>query len=125
VFRFVGTAGVAEFCGWEPGFQLISAIGGDANAPVPPEPELIGHAKYLHDLAGMIASGRRDYSGADRSVEALEVCEAAYLSARLGCNVTLPLGDFVAPERSDWEPGSPYDGQGGGRNGRQLEESGR
>lgn len=90
---------------------------------LPPEARLTGHAKYLHDLAGMIATGDRDYSGAERSVAALEVCEAAYLSARLGCNVTLPLGQFVPPQPSGWEPGSPYDGRGGGRDGRQLKES--
>ena len=120
VFRFVGTGGVAEFCGWDPGFQMISASAGDEHPGLPPEPALIGHARYLHDLAGMIATGARDYAGAERSVAALEVCEAAYLSARLGCNVTLPLSEFVAPEPSGWQPGSPYDGQGGGRDGRQL-----
>ncbi|HEX4214327.1 MAG TPA: Gfo/Idh/MocA family oxidoreductase [Candidatus Dormibacteraeota bacterium] len=125
VLRFIGTGGVAEFWGWEQGFALITAQGGDQHPATPAEPALIGHARYLRDLAGMIASGKRDYRGAERSIAALEVIEAAYLSAHLGCNVRLPLDAFVPPDSSDWHAGQPYGGQGGGRDGRRLEEGNR
>jgi hypothetical protein len=49
------------------------------------------------------------------------MCEAAYLSGRNGgVPVTLPVAEFVMPQRVDWQPGMPYSGQGGGRNGRTL-----
>ena len=51
---------------------------------------------------------------------ALELCEAAYLSNRHGCKAELPLDTFTPPAPVDWEPGKPYAGEGGGRDGRKL-----
>jgi hypothetical protein len=68
----------------------------------------------------MIDSGRPDYRIPEGSLLALEVCEAAYLSRRHRCQVTFPLETFVPPPTSDWDPGQPYSGVGGGRDGRKL-----
>jgi len=51
---------------------------------------------------------------------ALEICEAAYLSARHGVEIRFPFDRFEIPEPNDWEPGMPYLGRGGGRDGRKL-----
>lgn len=37
-----------------------------------------------------------------------------------GAPVTLPLGEYAPPPKVDWQPGLPYSGEGGGRNGRTL-----
>jgi hypothetical protein len=64
--------------------------------------------------------GLRDYSIAEGSLQALELVEAAYLSARAGCQVWLPLSEFEPPAQGEWVPGQPYEGTGGGRDGRKL-----
>jgi hypothetical protein len=50
----------------------------------------------------------------------MNICKVAYLSARYGCEVRLPLEDFQPPQSNEWQPGEPYAGQGGGRDGRKL-----
>jgi hypothetical protein len=62
-----------------------------------------------------------DYGLAEGSLQALEIVEAAYVSAREGCQVWLPLADFKPPPQGEWVPGQPYEGLGGGRDGRKLE----
>ena len=61
-----------------------------------------------------------DYTVPESSLLALEVCEGAYVSSRQRCKVTLPVDQFVPPTPVDWDPGKPYSGQGGGRDGRKL-----
>jgi hypothetical protein len=68
----------------------------------------------------MIASGEPDYSLPESSLSALEICEAAYLSARHGAEIRFPLDRFEVPEPNDWAPGAPYFGQRGGRDGRKI-----
>jgi hypothetical protein len=68
----------------------------------------------------MITSGEPDYSLPESSLRALEVCEAAYLSAGHGVEVKFPLGEFEIPVLNDWQPGEPYVEQKGGRDGRKL-----
>lgn len=120
LFRIVGTAGQIEFYGWEPCYKLLNRQyprgrlirvkpGGDS-----------AHQRYADALARQIDKGRPDTAGAETSLAALEVCEAAYLSAKHGCAVSLPLSTFTPPPRVDWEPGKPYSGTGGGRDGRRL-----
>jgi hypothetical protein len=53
-------------------------------------------------------------------LSALEICEAAYLSARHGVEIRFPLDRFEVPEPNDWAPGAPYLGQRGGRDGRKI-----
>ena len=70
-------------------------------------------------MADMIDSGKADYTIPESSLLALEICEGAYLSSRHRCKVTFPVDRFTPPP-SAWDPGMPYSGQGGGRDGRKL-----
>jgi predicted dehydrogenase len=121
LFRLVGTGGTLDFYGWEPRYRLLNGEH--------PQGELVevqpgagtNHQRHLETLAAQMEAGTPDYAVAEGSLLALEMCEAAYLSCRHGgVPVTLPLAEFAAPQPVDWQPGLPYDGQGGGRNGRML-----
>lgn len=68
----------------------------------------------------MIEGGHVDYAIPEGSLLALEICEGAYLSSRHRCKVTFPVDQFRPPEVPDWDPGVPYDGTGGGRDGRSF-----
>jgi predicted dehydrogenase len=118
-YRIHGTAGRLTFHGWEPGFVRHAAATGPERVTPDPLP-VTGHQAHLERLAAEIAAGTSDLTVADRSLDALEAIEAAYLSARLGCRVDLPLADFRPPPPVSWDPGTPYDGTGGGRDGRAL-----
>lgn len=121
LFRLVGSRGLLEFFGWKPAYRLVNAQhpqGVDVAVNVGPQSN---HQRYLEQLAEAMDSGVWDYAPAERSLQALELCEAAYLAARHGCAVQLPLAQFVPPEQAGWQPGLPYAG-GGGRDGRRLDE---
>ncbi len=115
VFRFYGDGGMIEWCLQESSYsvrgQSVAATQRDPRKP---------HQRYLDHLAEQIDSGRFDFEIPDLSLTALEICEAAYLSAAHGCRVAFPLESFRVPPRSDWSPGRPYSGSGGGRDGRTL-----
>jgi predicted dehydrogenase len=120
VFRLLGTQGDIEFYAWTSRYRM-------RNAKYPTGelfdvPQLLGtaHQRHLERLAEQMDCEGIDYEIADSSLAALELCEAAYISARYGCAVTLPLADFVKPVENDWQPGKPYCGTGGGRDGRKL-----
>jgi hypothetical protein len=71
-------------------------------------------------MAKMIG-GNIDYSVAQSSLTALEICEASYISSRYQCKVAFPFDKFSIPDdREKWEMGIPYSGTGGGRDGRKL-----
>ena len=78
------------------------------------------HQVHLDNLALQIDDGTVDYTIAEDSLKALEICDAAYRSSFHRCRVNLPLDDFGPPPVRDWHPGQPYAGTGGGRNGRKL-----
>lgn len=119
-FRLIGTAGMIEFWGWESAYTLTNhASPGGQRIEVAPSSKT-GHQMHLENLADQIASGKPDYAVAESSLMALELCEAAYVSHRHRCAVTFPFPDFVPPEPTDWDPGRPYSGAGGGRDGRQF-----
>lgn len=120
LFRLVGSAGLIEFWGWENGYRLLNASHPGGTTIVPVEFPIIGHRRHLEHLADMIASGSYDYSIPEGSLLALEACEAAYLSSRHRCLVTLPLEHFSPPAPTSWDPGEPYAGVSGGRDGRML-----
>ena len=71
-------------------------------------------------MAEMIDTGQINYAIPESSLMALEIVEGAYISSRHRCKVTFPLDEFQPPIPSDWDPGSPYSGQEGGRDGRNL-----
>jgi predicted dehydrogenase len=120
LYRLVGTRGVLDFYGWESCYRLVNAAH--------PQGQLVevdpgaqgGHQRHLSNLLAQMDGGEPDYAVAEGSLAALELCEAAYLSCAYHVPVRLPLADFSAPGQVDWEPGKPYDGAGGGRNGRRL-----
>lgn len=125
LFRLVGSHGLIEFFGWKPSYRLFNAEhreGVMVDVPVQPRSN---HQRYLEMLAQQMDNGQVDYAPAELSLAALEICEAAYLSARTRGAVQLPLAKFVPPAPVTWEPGLPYPGSGGGRDGRRLEEAKR
>ncbi len=117
LFRLVGTAGVIEFWAWKPAYILMNAEYPQGKlfeiTPGPAAP----HQRHLDNLARQMDSGEPDYTVAESSQSALEICEAAFLSSRNSCRVKFPLDQFKPPEPTDWQLGQPYDGTGGGRDG--------
>ncbi|WP_308638350.1 Gfo/Idh/MocA family protein [Paenibacillus silvisoli] len=120
LFRLIGTAGQIEFWGWENGYTLQNAAYPLGELIVPDELPVTGHRAHLERMAGMIESGVSDYTIPESSLLALEIVEGAYLSSKHGCKVHFPVDGFEAPAKTDWEPGQPYAGTGGGRDGRKL-----
>jgi predicted dehydrogenase len=121
LFRIVGTDGLIEFWGWDTGYRIISPRHISTEPVQVTELDVLPHQYHLEALATQIDEGIPDYSVARSSLRALEVCEAAYVSSRERCAVRLPLADFRPPEPQVWDPGVPYSGVGGGRDGRRLE----
>ena len=121
LFRLVGTLGTLDFYGWESRYRLLNAANPHGRTfDVEPGPGT-RHQRHLENLAAHIDRGAPDYSVAESSLKALELCEAAYVSARHGgVTVPLPLEQFAPPSPVDWAPGQPYSGQDGGRDGRKL-----
>ena len=122
LFRLTGTGGIIEFWGWEKGYSLLNAQYPGGQVIVPDEFPVSGHRRHLENLATQIRSETPDYRLPESSLTALEICEAAFLSWEHRCQVRLPLASFVRPTQSEWHPGKPYSGAGGGRDGRKLEE---
>jgi predicted dehydrogenase len=120
LFRLVGSGGSIDFYGWEPRYRILNHAHPSGKAvEVTPGPRS-NHQRHLDQLAHEMDQGKPDYAIAKSSLAALELCEAAYLSGRLGCPVQLPLSAFTPPAPVAWTPGRPYSGQGGGRDGRKL-----
>ena len=123
LFRLVGTEGLIEFWAWESAYIIVDARNpGGKLVEVPPAGK--GHRNHLETMARQIDDGTTDYAIPESSLQALELCEAAYLACRHGCKVDLPLARFTPPVPNDWEPGRPYSGTGGGRDGRKLPPTG-
>ncbi len=120
LFRLIGSKGMIEFFGWKSAYRLYDAQHPQGNlVEITPAPQS-NHQIYLELLASQITYQQPDYRWPDYSLAALELCEAAYLSHRYRCTISLPLSQFVPPPVNDWQPGQPYSGQGGGRDGRKL-----
>lgn len=119
LFRIVGDHGFIEYGAYEPYFTVVTPGADRERVDVEPF-EVSGHQRHLEFLATQIHSGERDYSIPDSSLQALEIVEAAYESARVGGTVLLPIDGEQPARPDDWNPGAPYSGTGGGRNGREL-----
>ncbi len=120
LFRLIGTAGQIEFWGWENAYFLLNRDFPEGKTFVPPARPGTAHQRHLEHMAEMIDSGDLDYTIPESSLLALEICEGAYISSRHRCKVTFPVDAFEPPEPVDWDPGMPYRGEGGGRDGRKL-----
>lgn len=120
LFRLVGAQGTLDFYAWKSRYRLCNAEFPQGQLiEVEPGPRS-AHQKYLELLADQIDQQTPDYTWPAASLAALELCDAAYLSNQQRCAVSLPLTKFSAPLATDWAPGKPYRGQGGGRDGRRL-----
>lgn len=120
VFRLIGTQGLIEFYGWDTDYRIINAEHPAGVVITPEELPVSGHRYHLEHLAEQMDAGTADRTLATSSLMALELCEAAYLSSRHRCQVTLPLEDFKVSAPTYWDPGRPYSGADGGRDGRKL-----
>ncbi|MES2463475.1 MAG: Gfo/Idh/MocA family oxidoreductase [Armatimonadota bacterium] len=121
LFRLVGTAGLIEFYGWENGYRIMNAEFPETSLQKPEEFPITGHHRHLENMADQAEQKRPDYSVAEASLLALEICEGAYLSSRHRARVTFPVDQWLPPQDdNDWQPGQPYNGVGGGRDGRQF-----
>lgn len=120
LFRLVGTGGQIEFYGWALPYRILNVAHPTGLTVLPTEFPVIGHRRHLEQMAAQIERGEPDYTIAENSLLALEICEGAYLSSRHGCCVTFPVDAFVPPAPTDWDPGQIYSGVGGGRDGRKL-----
>jgi predicted dehydrogenase len=120
LMRIIGDTGLIEYAAWEPRYTIVDAAGRHT-VDVEPFP-VSGHRRHLEHLADLIASGTTDDTVPRSSLQALEVVEAAYLSNRERRSVSLPLTETppAASGPLTWDPGAPYAGSGGGRNGRTL-----
>lgn len=120
LFRIVGTSGLIEFLSGEDPYFILNAEHPQGKSITLEEFPGTHHQRHLEQMAEMMRSGKADYSIPDSSLMALEICEGAYISSRYRWKVTFPLDEFTPPGASDWDPGMPYSGKGGGRNGRKL-----
>lgn len=120
LFRIIGTSGLIEFLSGEDPFFILNAEFPQGTSITREEFPGTHHQRHLERIADMTRSGQPDYSIPDSSLMALEICEGAYISSRYRSKVTFPLDEFTPPGMSDWDPGMPYSGKGGGRNGRKL-----
>lgn len=118
-FRLIGTDGMIEFWGWDDDYRIRNAEHPSGATIRLDESGVSGHRFHLERLADMIETGRPNYLDAERSYTALEIIEAAFLSGRYGCKISLPLSSFVPQPVPDWRPGCPYTG-GGGRDGKRI-----
>jgi predicted dehydrogenase len=124
VFHIVGTKGTIEFWAWQSAYRIVSPTHPEGLLVKVPYASVAGHRRHLERMAEEIDAGTATYDVAESSLAALEMCEAAYVSCRHHCQVNLPLATFVPPPVNDWEPGKPYSGTGGGRDGRNLPPAG-
>ena len=121
LFRLIGTRGTIDFYGWDPHYSLLNADYPQGQLFEFDPGNVTNHQRHLENLAAQIDRAQPDYTIAEGSLAALELCEAAYVSCRNGgVPVSLPLDAYTPPPPVDWQPGLPYSGRGGGRNGRRL-----
>ena len=120
LFRIVGTAGQIEYWPWGNEFHMLNAEFPRGSLIRLDEFAGTNHQRHLEHLASMIDSGELDYAVPESSLVALEIVEGAYISSRHRCRVTFPLDEFEPPDAPKWDPGIPYSGAGGGRDGRKL-----
>ena len=120
LFRLIGTLGQIEFWGWENSYFIQNKEFPCGKIFIPKELNVTGHQRHLENMANMIYTGNSDYKIPESSLLALELCEGAYVSNRYRCKVTFPVDNFNPPVKITWDPGMPYLGKGGGRDGRKL-----
>jgi predicted dehydrogenase len=120
VFTIFGTAGHIEFYAWGDTYKLFNAAHPQGATFTEPAQGISGHQRLVEKLALQMDANTPDYTQPEAALAAVELVEAAYLSHRHRCQVTLPLTSFTPTAPQTWNPGAPYSGSGGGRDGRKL-----
>ena len=120
LWRIVGTKGLIEFWGFESAYYVLNAQYPSGRLFEIEPHDRTGHQIHLETMLDHAEAGKPDYTLPDSSLAALELVEGSYLSARHGVRVDFPLESFRVPAPNDWDPGQPYAGTGGGRDGRKL-----
>lgn len=120
LFRLIGTQGEIDFYGWESEYLIHNAEFPTGQRIEVGPSSRTGHQIHLETMAEQMDTGVADYTIPEASLSALALCEAAYLAGKYRCTVRPPLAEFAPPPAGDWEPGKPYTGSGGGRDGRKL-----
>ena len=121
LFRIVGTLGLIEFWGWENEYRIVNAQFPNGKTIAPADVSTSRHQRHLERMADMMDGVEAiEYSIPESSLLALEICEGAYISSRHRCKVTFPVDQFEPPAEPSWNPGEPYSGSDGGRDGRKL-----
>jgi predicted dehydrogenase len=123
-----GHRGSVVYQPWEHEYRIDTGSG-ETLVSRPPGELPTGHRLYLGRLHEQIVARAPDYTIPRQSLQALEIVRAAYLAARAGAAVVLPLGrdDVRTPnaERDgSWLPGEVHDPAQGGRDGRSLPAAG-
>ena len=120
LFRIVGTHGLIEYPAWSERYRILNAAHPHGHEVHTPDGPVNGHRRHLEQLVNQIRNAQPDWTMIESSLLALEVCEGAYLSSQHRCQVRFPVHEFGPPSSNDWQPGQPYSGSGGGRDGRKL-----
>jgi len=120
LFRIIGDAGQIEFWGWQNEYRILNSKHPSGDLIVVAEFPVPAHQRHLENMARMIDTGTPDYTIPRSSLLALEICEAAYLSAKRRSQVNFPFDFYSTTAGEDWAPGQPYNGVGGGRDGNKL-----
>jgi predicted dehydrogenase len=119
IMRMIGDEGYLEYGAHEDFYVVVTGDHPRQRIDLTPHAES-PHQRHLEHLAAQIATGDRDDRIPRSSLHALEIVTAAYESGRRGGIVRLPLAGAQPDLPSDWDPGRPYSGSGGGRDGRKL-----
>jgi len=107
LFRIVGSAGQIRLVAWAEDYWIQNENYPTGQVIRPDSADTTGHQRHLENLADNIADGTADYSVSNSSLMALEICEAAYVSASHRVQVRLPLAQFIPSAVSDWQLGRP------------------
>ena len=108
LFRLSGSAGMLEFHAWGDRYWLLNGEHPGGAVVHVEAAEESPHQWFLEELARQIDSQQFDYEIAERSVEALALIEAAYLSAQTCTRRRLPDEDVTAPLNTAWRLGQAH-----------------
>jgi predicted dehydrogenase len=120
VFTIVGTLGSIEFYAWADSYRIFNSAHPAGTLYTEPNQGISGHQRLYDKLASQIDAAAPDYTNPQNALAALEIVQAAYLSNQKRALITLPDFTFGPDNSSTWNPGAPYSGTGGGRDGRKL-----
>jgi len=118
--HILGTEGHIEFYGWKNEYRLVNAAHPKGTIIQVENGGITNHRRHFESLAAQMDAAKPDYAVLESSLMALEICEAAYASHRCHRQIMLPLTGAETPDCGVWDPGRPYAGTGGGRDGRKL-----